>query len=151
MTVAEVASSSGGGEVTTLLRRGLHYDLLVPDTAQNQEALAKVLQQKGPKVSREKAKVLPQKGPKEKKALPKQENKEEKALLKRKSTPGPFGACPRLDCCAPLKLIPPMPGGRPLLGCPRFRTGKCKGHVRDVRPDEQHLLPKKMFCLVKLS
>ena len=72
-------------------------------------------------------------------------------LLKRKSKSGPCGSCPRMDCCAPLKLIPPMPGDKPLLGCPRFRTGLCDGYVRNVHADEEHLLPKKMFRVQKLT
>ena len=77
----------------------------------------------------------------------KRQDKEAVALAKRKAASSPFGHCWRPQCQAPLKVVPPMPGDAAMIGCPRYRTRKCGGYLRPVRPEEAHLLPNKFSVL----
>ena len=48
--------------------------------------------------------------------------KEANALSRREQAPAPFGHCPHASCKAPLRVVPPLPGGRPKIACPGWRV-----------------------------
>ncbi len=79
------------------------------------------------------------------------EEKEAEALKKRQEAPAPWGRCGQEDCQAPLRIVPRLHGGRPSVACPRYRSGLCRGWMRQVRDDEVDKLAEKLFRRVQLD
>jgi len=69
-------------------------------------------------------------------------------LLKRPAKDTKFGRCPLCD--ASMQIVPPQEGGRPMLGCSKFRKG-CRGYLRHVLPREESLMPARFVMKVRVD
>ena len=129
----------------------MHYDLLISlDDAKAEPA--EVNNERKPKRRRVKSKDDgAEHAQKQVKVAETAAQKEAAALLKRMETYSDFGHCPRTACQAPLRVLPPWPGNKPKIACPRYRSGNNDGYIRNVRDDEVHLLPNKVLRHVKLQ
>ena len=81
-----------------------------------------------------------------------EDEKIQAAVEKRLLKDAPLGRCPHWDCQDALEVVPnKIRGALAWVGCPRWRTGRCTGHIRMITPDEVSKTPKKLIRMKKLK
>ena len=71
-------------------------------------------------------------------------------IRKKPAAAADFGIC--FKCGAKMKPVPPPPeGGEAMIGCSAFRSGKCRGYLRNVLPHEERMLPRVWGFIARLT